>query len=326
MKICIYGAGAIGGYLGAGLSMASEEVTLIARGPHLAAMKANGLKLLSGGEEHVCHPVCTDDPAEAGPQDVVIIGLKAHSLPKIAPTVAPLLHDDTMIVTAQNGIPYWYFYKEGGKYDGTRVSSVDPDGSVWEHMDPARAIGCVVYPACDIIEPGVIRHVKGNRFQIGEPDGSRSDRIRELSKVMMNAGFKSPPRTRIRDDIWVKLWGNLSFNPISVLTHATLDILASDPNTVPVIREIMVESQTVATELGIKFPVDVDTRITWGGDVGAHKTSMLQDLEAGRPMEIDAIVGAVSELGRLTGIATPTIDRILGLVRQRGRIAGCYDG
>jgi 2-dehydropantoate 2-reductase len=231
-----------------------------------------------------------------------------------------------MIVTAQNGVPYWYFYKHGGPLEGTRLKSVDPDGTVWEHMPPERAIGCVVYPACDIIEPGVIRHVKGNRFQIGEPDGSRSDRVRALSKVFMSAGFKSPPRPRIRDDIWVKLWGNLSFNPVSVLTHATLDVLASDPDSRTIIREIMVESESVATALGIKFPVDVDTRIGWAGDVGAHKTSMLQDLELGRPMEIDAIVGAVSELGRITGVETPVIDRILGLVRQRARIAGCYEG
>lgn len=205
MKICIYGAGAIGGYLGAGLSLAGNEVTLIARGPHLEAMRKNGLKLLTGGEEKICHPLCTDDPAEAGPQDVVVIGLKAHSLPKVAPSFAPLLGPETMIVTAQNGVPYWYFYKHGGPLEGTRLKSVDPDGTVWEHMPPERAIGCVVYPACDIIEPGVIRHVKGNRFQIGEPDGSRSDRVRALSKVFMSAGFKSPPRPRIRDDIWVKL-------------------------------------------------------------------------------------------------------------------------
>jgi 2-dehydropantoate 2-reductase len=284
------------------------------------------LKLLTGGEEKICHPFCTDDPAEAGPQDVVVIGLKAHSLPKVAPSFAPLLGPETMIVTAQNGVPYWYFYKHGGPLEGTRLKSVDPDGTVWEHMPPERAIGCVVYPACDIIEPGVIRHVKGNRFQIGEPDGSRSDRVRALSKVFMSAGFKSPPRPRIRDDIWVKLWGNLSFNPVSVLTHATLDVLASDPDSRTIIREIMVESESVATALGIKFPVDVDTRIGWAGDVGAHKTSMLQDLELGRPMEIDAIVGAVSELGRITGVETPVIDRILGLVRQRARIAGCYEG
>lgn len=326
MKICIYGAGAIGGYLGAGLALAGNEVTLIARGPHLAAMRKNGLKLISEGETHVCHPFCTDDPKEAGPQDAVVIGLKAHSLPKVASSFAPLLGPETMIVTAQNGIPYWYFYKHGGPLDDTRLASVDPDGSVWENMPPERAIGCVVYPACEILEPGVIQHVKGNRFQIGEPDGSKSDRVRALSKVMMGAGFKSPPRTRIRDDIWVKLWGNLSFNPVSALTHATLDVLATDPDSRPIIREIMVESEKVASELGIKFPVDVDTRIEWARDVGAHKTSMLQDLEMGRPMEIDAIVGAVSELGRLTGIETPTIDRILGLVRQRARIAGCYGG
>jgi 2-dehydropantoate 2-reductase len=326
MKICIYGAGAIGGYLGAGLALAGNEVTLIARGPHLEAMRKNGLKLISDGETHVCHPFCTDDPKEAGPQDAVVIGLKAHSLPKVAASFAPLLGPETMIVTAQNGIPYWYFYKHGGPLDGTRLASVDPDGSVWENMPPERAIGCVVYPACEILEPGVIQHVKGNRFQIGEPDGSRSDRLKALSKVMMGAGFKSPPRPRIRDDIWVKLWGNLSFNPVSALTHATLDVLATDPDSRPIIREIMVESESIASVLGIKFPVDVDTRIEWARDVGAHKTSMLQDLEMGRPMEIDAIVGAVSELGRLTGVETPTIDRILGLVRQRARIAGCYDG
>jgi 2-dehydropantoate 2-reductase len=322
MKICIYGAGAIGGYLGVELALAGYEVTLIARGPHLDAMRKNGLTLLIGGEKKVAKIACTDNPAEVGPQDYIIITLKAHSVTPIVDKMAPLLGPETVVVTAQNGILWWYFYKLKGPYENQRLESADPGGRIWDTLGPQRAIGCVVYPSCEIVEPGVVRHIDGKRFMVGEPDGSKSERVAALSSALTAAGFKAPVRTRIRDDIWLKLWGNVSFNPVSVLTHATLEQMTGDEGTREVIRRMMVEAQAVAEKLGVKFSVDVDTRIGWAADVGAHKTSMLQDLEKGRQMEIDALVGAVAEMGRLVGVATPTIDVVLQLVRLRARLAG----
>ena len=317
MKICIYGAGAIGGYLGAELAQAGYDVTLIARGPHLEAMRRNGLTLLVGGEKRVVKVACTDDPAEAGPQDYVIITLKSHSLSPIVDKVLPLLGPDTAVVTAQNGILWWYFHKLEGPWEGRQLENADPGGRIWNTIGPQRAIGCVVYPSCEIVEPGVVRHLHGNRFMLGEPDGAKSDRVVALGKVLKSVGLKAPVRPRIRDDIWLKLLGNVSFNPVSVLTLATLEQITGDEGTRSVVRDIMVESRDVAAKLGVKFSVDVETRIGWAADVGAHKTSMLQDLEQGRPMEIDALVGAVSEMGRLVGVATPTIDVVLNLVRLR---------
>jgi 2-dehydropantoate 2-reductase len=322
VKLCIYGAGAIGGYLGVELALAGFEVSLVARGPHLEAMRKNGLTLLIGDEKKVARVLATDDPAEAGPQDSVILTVKAHSVPPIVEQMTPLLGPATSVVTAQNGIPWWYFYKLDGPWENHRLESADPGGRIWEVLGPERAIGCVVYPSCEIIEPGVVRHIDGRRFMLGEPDGSKSERVEALGKALSAAGFKAPVRPRIRDDIWLKLWGNVSFNPVSVLTHATLEQMTDDAAVRGVIREMMVEAQTVAEKLGVKFPVDVDTRIGWAADVGAHKTSMLQDLERGRPMEIDALVASVSELGRLVGVPTPTIDVVLSLVRLRARLAG----
>ena len=324
MKICIYGAGAIGGLLGAELALSGAAVTLIARGPHLAAMQANGLRLRRDGVERVARAPATDDPAEAGPQDYVILAVKAHSLSAIAAAMQPLLGPDTAVVTAMNGIPWWYFHGLPGPYEDRRLTSVDPDQRLWELIPPRRVIGCVVYPAAEIVEPGVIEHRSGNRFMLGEPAASTSDRAARLAEALTRAGFKAPVRPRIRDDIWVKLWGNLSFNPVSVLTHGTLATIAGDPGTRAVIRRMMVEAQAVGEALGVRFGVDVETRIGWAADVGEHKTSMLQDLEHGRPMEIDALVGAVAEMGDLVGIDTPMIDAVLALVIQRAREAGCY--
>ncbi len=323
MKICVYGAGAIGGYLGARLALAGADVTLIARGAHLEAMTKRGLTLIAGDERHLVHPRCTDDAAEAGPQDYVVIALKAPSVPAVAERMAPLLGTRTAVVTAMNGIPFWYFHELPGPWQDHRLESVDPDGRLWDLIGPERCIGCVVYPACEVIEPGVIKHIYGNRFQLGEPDGSRSPRLAALSTALNQAGLKAPMRAGIRDDIWLKRWGNLSFNPVSVLTHATLVEIATDPGTRAVCRRMMVEAQAVAERVGVRFSVDVDTRIGWAADVGAHKTSMLQDLELGRPMEIDALVTVVQEMGRLVGLETPTIDTVLSLVRQRAREAGC---
>lgn len=325
MKICVFGAGAIGGYIGAELALAGEaEVTLIARGPHLKAMRESGLKLLIDGEEKVAEVACTDDPAEIGPQDYVIVALKAHSVPGVVDAMQPLLGKETAVVTAQNGVPWWYFYKLEGAHENRRLESVDPGGTLWDRIGPERAIGCVVYPACEIAEPGVVRHLSSNRFPLGEPSGEKTERLLALSKAMVAANLKAPVRPKIRDDIWVKLWGNLSFNPISALTGATLDVIVEDAGTHAVARAMMVEAQEIGERLGVRFPIDVDKRIAGAGEVGAHKTSMLQDLEQGRPMEIDALVTAVQELGRLVEVPTPAIDAVLALVRQRATIAGCY--
>lgn len=324
MRICIYGAGAIGAWLGVELSLAGKDVTLIARGPHLEAMQKNGVKLLIDGEERVAHPRCIEDPADAGSQDYVIITLKAHSLPGIADKIQPLLGPETAVVTGVNGIPWWYFYKLDGPYENHKLDSIDPGGKFWDAVGPERAIGFVVYPAAEIAEPGVIRHIEGDRYTMGEPDGRSSDRTDKLCAALKEAGFKSRVRDNIRDDIWIKLWGNLCFNPISALTHATLDKVAGEAATGDVCRLMMLEAQQIGEKLGAKFRVDVDRRLAGGAAVGAHKTSMLQDLELGRPMEIDALVTVVQELGKLVEVATPTIDVVLALIRQRARVAGTY--
>jgi len=324
MKICIYGAGAIGGYLGVQLMLAGADVSLVARGAHLAAMKANGLKLLIGDEERVVHPRCTDNPTELGVQDVVIICLKAHSITGVLDAMQPLLGPNTRVVTAVNGIPYWYFYKHGNACEGATLESIDPGGRQWKELGPERAIGCVVYPATEIEAPGVIRHVYGDKFPLGEPSGENSADIADLSALFEKAGLKAPVLDSIRDEIWLKLWGNVSFNPISALTHATLDVLCGDPGTRAVTRAMMVEAQQIAESFGVKFRVDVDRRIEGGRKVGAHKTSMLQDLERGRPMEIDPLVTVVQEMGKLTNVPTPTIDTVLALTRQRAKVAGLY--
>jgi 2-dehydropantoate 2-reductase len=324
MRICIFGAGAIGGYMGAKLAAAGADVSLVARGPHLRAMQERGLTLIEEGERRTVAVRAAEDPAALGVQDYVVVTLKAHSVPQVVARMQPLIGPETTIVSGVNGVPWWYFHKIGGPLEGTRLQSVDPGDAQWRGFGPDRVLGCVVYPAAEVEEPGVIRHIEGNRFSLGEPDGSKSDRAERLSAALTAAGLKAPVRPRIRDEIWVKLWGNLSFNPISALTHATLDVLCTDPGTRGVARAMMLEAQTIAEALGVRFPIDVDRRIEGGADVGAHRTSMLQDLDAGRPMEIDALVGAVQELGRLTGTATPAINTVLALVRLRARVAGLY--
>jgi 2-dehydropantoate 2-reductase len=326
MRICIYGAGAIGGYLGVEFMRAGADISLVARGAHLAAMRQNGLKLLIGDEERVVHPRCTDDPAELGEQDFVIICLKAHSITGVIERMQPLLGQRTRIVTAVNGIPYWYFYKHGGRHESSTLESIDPGGRQWRELGPERAIGCVVYPATEIEAPGVIRHVYGNNVPLGEPSGEITADITSLSDLFAAAGMKAPVLERVRDEIWLKLWGNVCFNPISALTHATLDLICTDPGTRALSKAIMLEAQTIAESLGVRFRVDVERRIEGARKVGAHKTSMLQDLERGRPVEIDPLVTVVQEMGRITGIATPALDAVLALVAQRARLAGLYEG
>ncbi len=324
MKVAIFGAGAIGGFMGVKLAQAGADVTFVARGPHLAAMRERGVTLISGGETVTVRPRCVGDAAEAGGQDFVVVTLKAHSLPAAAPSIAAMLAPDGAVVTAVNGVPYWYFHGIEGANRDRRVESVDPGGVVWDALPPSRAIGCVVYPAAEVSEPSVIRHTYGDRFSLGEPDGSRSERVQELSKMLIAGGLKAPIRPRIRDEIWVKLWGNLTFNPVSALTGATLDRLVNEPDLRGLCRAMMAEAQIVAEALGVRFAISLDKRIDGAAEVGAHKTSMLQDLERGRPMEIDALLGAVVELGGLTGHGMPICASVLALVRERGRQAGCY--
>lgn len=325
MRICIYGAGAIGGYLAVGLAEAGAEVSLVARGPHLAAIRERGLTLRTAEGERTVKVAASENPEELGVQDSVIIALKAHSVPAVARRMTALFDDATSVVTAVNGVPWWYFHGVGGPLEGTRLETVDPGGVQWDAIGPQRAIGCVVYPAAEIDEPGVVRLIEGDRFTLGEPSGEKTDRVTALSDAFRAAGFKAPVRPRIRDEIWVKLWGNLSLNPVSALTGATLEEICRFPGTRGLIRTMMQEGQAIGEALGVRFAIDVDKRIAGAEAVGAHKTSMLQDLERGRPMEIDALVSAVQELGRLTEVPTPTIDAVLALVKLRGFKAGAYD-
>jgi len=322
MKVAIIGAGAIGGYVGVKLALAGEDVTFIVRGANLAAIRQNGMKLImADGSEHVARNVrATNDYAEAGPQDLVILAMKAHQVEAVAHDVGKLFGPDTIVVTMQNGIPYWYFHKHGGpKLEGTRVNSVDPTGVVGECIPAARVIGCVVYPASELMAPGVVKHIEGDRFPVGELDGSVSQRVQRISACFANAGFKAPVLDNIRAEIWLKLWGNLTFNPISSLTHSTLVDICQYPLTRELAAAMMREAQAVANKLGIEFRIPLDKRIAGAEKVGKHKTSMLQDIEAGRAPEIDALVGTVVELGRLTDTPTPHIDTVYALVKLLGK-------
>lgn len=316
-SICIFGAGAIGGLMAAKLEMAGTPVTVVARGPHYEAMRTRGLVLLSEGRETVVEPRVVADPKEIGPQDYLVLTLKAHSLLPSKAQLAPLIGPNTTIVAAINGVPWWYTYKLGGAFEGRHIESVDPGGELSAVLPPSQVLGSIVYPAADVVEPGVVEHTYGDRFTLGEPDGSRSERASKLSELLIKAGLKAPVRPRIRDELWVKLWGNMAFNPLSALTTATLDKLIADPGTHAVCRALMVEGQAVAEKLGVKFALTVDKRIAGGAEVGAHKTSMLQDLEKGRPLEIEALLGAVVEMAEWVGVDMPIGRTVLALVRQR---------
>ncbi len=324
MKIAVYGVGAIGGYMACELARAGCDVTVIARGKTLAAIRADGINLHIGGEVRNARPKATDKPAEAGPQDYVIVAVKANQAPKLVPEMLALCGPDTAIVTAMNGLPWWYFYKLPGAYENRVLETVDPAGAQWHGLGPQRAIGCVVYPATEAIAPGVIRHQSQNRFTLGEPDGSKSDRVQALAAAFIKAGFQAPVRADIRDELWVKLWGNLSFNPISALTGGTLEQIAFDPAVRAVVKAMMLEAQAIGERLGVDFRIGADKRIDGAGKVGAHRTSMLQDFDAGRAPEIDALVTVVQELGRVTAVPTPIIDTVLALVQQKAALKGLY--
>jgi len=312
MKIAVVGAGAIGGYLGAKLAIAGEDVTFIARNKNLAAITANGFRLIleDGSEQHAPTARAVQDMADAGPQDAVLLTVKAHQVPDVLPAMRALFGPETMVVTMINGVPWWYFHKLSGPYEGHVIRTVDPDGVIAANIEPERVIGSVVYPAAELVEPGVVKVIEGNRFTLGEPDGSRSPRIEKLSQAMIRAGFKSPVSKDIRGEIWIKLWGNLSFNPISALTHATLEDICRFPRSRELAANMMREAQAVAEKLGVEFKISLDKRIAGAEAVGAHKTSMLQDVEHGRALELEALVGSVVELGRITETPTPTIDAI----------------
>ena len=305
MKIVIAGAGAIGGYVGAKLARAGADVVLFARGPHLRAMQERGLRVISPDGDFEVKPQVTGDLATIGQADVVFLGVKAHSLTTLAPTLVPLLGPDTAVVSTQNGIPWWYFQGIGGELDGLRLERVDPGGVIAASIEPRRVVGSLAYFATDIVEPGVIRHTEGNKISFGELDGTKSERARKIAEPLIEAGFRCPINQRFRHEIWVKLLGNVAFNPISALTRGTLEELARDPDVSTVVRALMAETEAVAAKLNIELPISIDQRMAGAAKVGAHKTSMLQDFEAGRPLEIEAIVGAVVELGERLGVAMP---------------------
>jgi 2-dehydropantoate 2-reductase len=309
MKIAIVGAGAIGGYLGARLALAGETVCFIARNRNLHAINANGFRLIDeqGHEAVAANVRAVARMADAGPQDVVLLTVKAHQIVDLLPDLHELFGPETAVVTLINGVPWWYFHRLPGPYENRRLESVDPQGRIAAAIEPGRVIGAIVYPAAELVAPGVVRVIEGNRFTLGEPDGTRSARVEALSQALMKAGFKAPVARDIRGEIWVKLWGNLSFNPISALTHATLQDICRFAPTRALATAMMTEGQAVAEALGVRFKIGLEQRIAGAEAVGAHKTSMLQDVEAGRALELDALVGAVLELGRITGVPTPTI-------------------
>jgi len=317
-RICIYGAGAIGGHLAAKLARGGQaEISVVVRGKTLAAIRENGLTVESGEDTLNVPVAASDNPAHLGPQDYVVLTLKAPAVADAVPGISALLGPATTIVTAMNGVPYWYFHKSGGPWEGHQLASADPGGQQWTAFGPDRALGAVVWTAASTFAPGRFRHTFGNRFELGEPDGRTSTRATILAEIFSRAGLDAPITTDIRGAIWNKLWGNLSFNPVSALTHTVLDAMATSPRTVPVLRAMMVEAQAIGEKLGVTFPMDVDARIAVAETVGPHKTSMLQDLERNRPLEIEALTGVVAEMGRLVDIATPTIDAVLALARLR---------
>ncbi len=315
MKIAIIGAGAIGGYVGARLALAGEDVTFMVRGANLQTIRRAGIKLImNDGSEHVATNVrASDDYGATGPQDLVILAVKAHQVQDVANDVPKLFGPDTVVITMQNGIPYWYFHRHGGELAGTVVHSVDPNGTVGQKISPERVIGCVVYPAAELIAPGVVKHIEGERFPVGDLDGSASARVSRVSACFTRAGFKAPVLDNIRAEIWLKLWGNLTFNPISALTRSTLVDICQFQPTRALAAAMMTEAQEVAGKLGITFRVALEKRIAGAEKVGKHKTSMLQDIEAERPPELEALVGSVVELGRLTHTPTPHIDAVFAL-------------
>lgn len=327
MKVAVIGAGAIGGFLAVRLAAAGQSVSVVARGAHLAAIRAQGLRLIGhDGREQTVAVTAAERPAELPPQDVVLLGMKAHQVAAVVADLPALFEAETVVVTAQNGLPWWYFHQHGGPHEGRVLESVDPGGVIARHLPASRVIGCVVYPACELVAPGVVRQIEGNRFPLGELDGRDTPRLRRLVEAFRAAGLKSPVLEDIRAEIWLKLWGNLSFNPISALTHATLAEICEHAPTRQLARTMMLEAQAVAESLGVRFKIDVDRRIDGAQAVGAHKTSMLQDLEGGRMLELAALVGSVIEMGQITGRPTPAIEQVHALASLLARTVAAQNG
>ena len=324
MKICIFGGGSIGGLLAVNLEKIGINVSVVARGQHLAVMKKNGLTLINSlGEETNFIVNCTDDPNSLGIQDYLFITIKSPALLPSLENLKPLVGKNTTIITCMNGIPHWYFHKLDNKYANYKITCLDADLLIDSILPPDNIVGSVVYPACEIVKPGTIKHIAGNRFSLGEPDGSESDRLKFISEILKKSGFRAPIQKNIRDEIWLKLIGNLSFNPISALTGATLEQICNDQGTEAIVKEMMIEAKTIAEKLGAKINMSIEKRIDGARKVGAHKTSMLQDIEAGKPIEIDSIIVAVKELGELTNSPTPKINTILNLTIQKAKLIGC---
>ena len=317
MKICIVGAGATGGYLGVKLINAGFDVSLVARGAHLTAMKKKGLTLIENDKEITCSPKCSDSMKELGKMDFIFITLKAYSINGLVKEISTMFDENTSVISAYNGIPWWYFFGAEGQFKNYRIKCIDPENIQWNVITPERIIGCVVYPATEIIEPGVIKHIEGNRFSLGEPNGAQTERISRISKAMARADLKAPVRKNIRQEIWMKLIGNLAFNPLSVITEETLDVLLLNEENKKTAYEAMKEATSIMDKLNVPMSVSIDQRIEGAAKVGSHKTSMLQDYERGKELELDALVVAVKEIADLLGIKTPTIDRILHTVTEK---------
>jgi len=317
MKICIVGAGATGGYLGFKLINAGFDVSLVARGTHLKAMKHSGLTVIENDKEISCFPKCSESMSDLGKMDYIFITLKTYSIPGLVNEISTMFKDNTAVITAYNGIPWWYFFNIEGPFKNYRIKCIDPNNIQWDTITPKRIIGCVVYPATEIIEPGVIKHIEGNRFSLGEPEGMQTERILTISKSLVKAGIKAPIRSNLREEIWTKLIGNLAFNPLSVITGKTLDILASEHEYRTIAYDAMQEANLIINKLGIKLKISIDQRIEGAAKVGAHKTSMLQDYEKGKELELDSLVVSIKEIGNLLSIKTPTIDKILYEVEKK---------
>ena len=326
VNICVYGAGAIGGYIGCCLSNAGANVSLIARGPHKEAINKNGITLISNGKSENFNLKVTENSKDLDTQDYIILGVKAHAIQNIATSLKPLMNDKTVVLSAVNGLPWWYFYKanSGTNLDNNHIETVDPKGLIWNTIDPKRALGCVVYPACEIASPGVIRHIEGNRISLGEPDGINSERLKILSNLMIAGGLKAPQKKHIRDEIWIKLWGNCSFNPISAITGASLDLIGNDPGSRRLVRELMQECQNVGEALGIKFRVSIEDRINGAASIVGHKPSTRQDIEMKRPLEIDPIMSAIIEIGIKLNIPTPMLKNINSILKLKAEYLNLY--
>ncbi|MDC1260876.1 2-dehydropantoate 2-reductase [Pseudomonadota bacterium] len=326
MNICIFGAGAIGGYLGCCLSKAGANVSLIARGAHKEAIEKDGLTLISNESSENFNLKVTDNPNDLNTQDYIILAVKAHAISNIVTSLQPLLNNKTTVLSAVNGLPWWYFYKANSqtKLENSYIESVDPNGLIWDTIDPKRALGCVVYPACEIEKPGVIRHIKGNRFSLGEPDGVNSERLKILSNLLIAGGLKAPQKKRIRDEIWIKLWGNCSFNPLSAITGASLDVIGNDSGSRMLITQLMEECQNVGQALGIKFNVSIEDRINGATSIIGHKPSTRQDIEMKRPLEIDPIMSAIIEIGQKLNIPTPMLKNINAILKLKADYLGLY--